>query len=126
MGSLRGREAGLRCRDPRSRERVEGRGGRSGAGVWSLEEWVATGNGGSGVSRIPWTEGFRGVLKRRWGRRVLRRWPRLGGVVCREGPTVGGRGAPRGLAGPREDVGFPERVRSVVKTKVGSGSDRTE
>lgn len=46
--------------------------------------------------------------------------------MCREGPTVGGRGARRGLAGPREDVGFPERVRSVVKTKVGSGGDRTE
>lgn len=28
---------------------------------------------------------------------------------------------PRGLAGPREGGGFPERVRSAVKTKVGRG-----
>lgn len=57
---------------------------------------------------------------------MLRRWLRLGGVVCREGFMVGGRGVCRGLVGLREDVGFLEWVRLVVKMKVGSGGDWIE
>lgn len=53
-GLLRRLRSGVeRCRDHKSRKQsVDGRGGGSGA-VW--REWVATGNGGGGVSEIPWS-----------------------------------------------------------------------